>query len=95
MSYQGIIEQNKEWIDKTFENLDKKLSRTSVKSRDKIPYTTKNGEHDFKDYEKCEPTCVSDGRTLAYKQCVNCSTIRNENLTPAVEYTGSMATAFF
>lgn len=46
MSYQGIIEQNKEWIDKTFENLDKKLSRTSVKSRDKIPYTTKNGEHD-------------------------------------------------
>ncbi|MBQ3087371.1 MAG: hypothetical protein IJC45_08545 [Clostridia bacterium] len=54
----------------------------------------KNGEHDFKDYEKCEPTCVSDGRTLAYKQCVNCSTIRNENLTPAVEYTGSDVTAF-
>lgn len=48
MSYEGIIAKNKEWIDQTFAKLDKKLSRTAVKSRDKIPYTTVNGEHDDK-----------------------------------------------
>ena len=41
-----IIEQNKAWIDTTWEKIDKKLSRTAVKSRNKIPYTTVNGEHD-------------------------------------------------
>ena len=45
MSYDKIIEQNREWIDETFAKLDKKLSVTAVKSRDKIPYTTKNGVH--------------------------------------------------
>lgn len=48
MSYEGIIAKNKEWIDQTFAKLDKKLSKTAVKSRDKIPYTTVNGEHDDK-----------------------------------------------
>ena len=43
-----IIAQNKEWIDATFAKVDAKLSRTAVKSRNKIPYTTVNGEHDDK-----------------------------------------------
>ena len=43
-----IIEQNKEWIDSTWAKVDAKLSRTAVKSRNKIPYTTVNGEHDNK-----------------------------------------------
>ena len=45
MSYEKIIADNREWIDDTFAKLDKKLSVTAVKSRDKIPYTTKNGVH--------------------------------------------------
>ena len=43
--YEKIINDNKAWIDETFEKLDKKLSRTAVKSRYKIPYTTKDGVH--------------------------------------------------
>lgn len=43
-----IIEQNKAWIDATWEKIDKKLSKTAVKSRNKLPYTTVNGEHDDK-----------------------------------------------
>ena len=46
MSYEKIIEQNRDWIDEIFAKLDKKLSVTAVKSRDKIPYTTKDGVHD-------------------------------------------------
>lgn len=46
MKYEGIIQANKQWIDTTWEKLDEKLSRTAVKSRYKIPYTTINGEHD-------------------------------------------------
>lgn len=43
---QKWIEQNKTWIDSTWEKLDKKLSAVAVRSRDKIPYTTKDGVHD-------------------------------------------------
>ncbi len=47
MSYEKIIADNKAWIDETFAKLDKKLSRTAVKSRNIIPYTMdKNGQHD-------------------------------------------------
>ena len=45
---QDIIAQNQAWIDLTWEKIEKKLSRTAVKSRNKIPYTTVNGEHDDK-----------------------------------------------
>ena len=46
MYYENFIEQNKEWIDGVFEKLDKKLSKTAVKSRDKIVYTIdKDGNH--------------------------------------------------
>ena len=48
MKAQEIIETNKSFIDETWEKIDKKLSRTAVKSRYKIPYTTVNGEHDDK-----------------------------------------------
>lgn len=44
----AVIAENKEWIDATWEKLDEKLSRTAVKSRNKIPYTTVNGVHDDK-----------------------------------------------
>ena len=46
MKYQDIILENKAWIDEVWGKLDNKLSRTSVKSRDKIPYSTKDGVHD-------------------------------------------------
>lgn len=45
MSCQDIINENRAWIDGVWEKLDKKLSRTAVKSRFKLPYTTVNGEH--------------------------------------------------
>lgn len=41
-----IIENNTAWIDETWNKIDKKLSRVAVSSRNKIPYTTKNGVHD-------------------------------------------------
>ena len=43
-----IITENQAWIDATFAKVDRKLSRTAVKSREKLPYTTVNGVHDNK-----------------------------------------------
>lgn len=54
-----IIEQNKAWIDATWAKVDAKLSRTAVKSRNKIPYTTENGEHDDKSSKRV--TCWTNG----------------------------------
>ena len=48
MFYDDYIKENRQWIDEVWEKLDKKLSVTAVKSRDKIPYTTKDGVHDSK-----------------------------------------------
>lgn len=42
------IEQYKGWIAETWSKLDNKLSKVAVKSREKLPYTTVNGEHDNK-----------------------------------------------
>ena len=42
----NVIAQHQNWIDVTWEKVDKKLGRTAVKSREKIPYTSVNGEHD-------------------------------------------------
>ena len=55
----SVIEQNREWIDTTWEKVDKKLSRTAVKSRDKIPYTTVDGVHD--DMMQENPTWWTNG----------------------------------
>jgi len=41
-----LIAKDIDWINSTWEKLDTKLSRTAVKSRDKIPYSTINGVHD-------------------------------------------------
>jgi len=41
-----VIAENKEWIDRTWEKIDAKLSRTALKSRNKLPYTTVDGTHD-------------------------------------------------
>lgn len=46
--YETVVQENQAWIDETWEKLDKKLSKTAIKSRNKIPYTTVNGEHDDK-----------------------------------------------
>ena len=41
-----VIAQHQDWIDTVWAKMDKKLSRVAVKSREKIPYTTVDGEHD-------------------------------------------------
>lgn len=46
MSYSETIKNNQKWIDEVWEKLDKKLSRTAVKNKNKIPYTTVNGDFD-------------------------------------------------
>ena len=43
---QKYIQTEKQWIDETWEKIEKKLERVSVTSRDKIPYSTENGVHD-------------------------------------------------
>ena len=59
MFYNDYIEQNKEWIDGVFAKLDAKLSRTAVKSREKIPYTLHtNGMHDDRSHD---PHCWING----------------------------------
>lgn len=42
---QIIIDNNKELIDEIWKKVDRKLSVVAVKSRDKLPYTTKEGIH--------------------------------------------------
>lgn len=54
-----VIEQNREWIDGTWDKIDKKMSRIAVKSYDKIPYTTVNGVHD--DRGRTEPDWWTNG----------------------------------
>ena len=50
--YDKIIEANKTFIDETWAKLERKLERVAVKSRDKIPYTTVDGEHDDRSGEQ-------------------------------------------
>lgn len=44
----GILEENRKWIDETWEKLDKKLKVVAQRSKDKIPYTAIDGVHDDK-----------------------------------------------
>lgn len=53
------IEENREWIDVTWDKIDKKMRRIAVKSYDKIPYTSVNGTHDNRG--KTEPDCWTNG----------------------------------
>ena len=52
MSYNSIISENAQWIDSVWQKLDEKLSRTALRSRNKIPYTTQNGVHDDRNTDK-------------------------------------------
>ncbi len=54
-----VIEQNREWINGTWEKIDRKMSRIAVKSYDKIPYTTINGVHN--DRGRTEPDWWTNG----------------------------------
>lgn len=42
------VQNHTEWINSTWEKLDKKLSKIAIKSREKVPYTTVDGVHDDK-----------------------------------------------
>ena len=53
------IEEHKEWIDSVWSKLDEKLSKVSVKSREKLPYTSVNGVHD--DMQKKDVTWWTNG----------------------------------
>ena len=41
-----ILENNKQWIDETWQKIEEKLRRTSVELKDKIPKVTTNGVYD-------------------------------------------------
>jgi len=45
MGTQSLLEQNQDWIENAWQNLDQKLSRLAERNYDFIPYTTKNGAH--------------------------------------------------
>lgn len=40
-----LIKTNSEWIDATFNKIDKKLRKVAERSREKLPYSTENGVH--------------------------------------------------
>lgn len=42
----ALLEKNKYWIDETWEKVEKKLERTSVQARDKLPLWTVDGVYD-------------------------------------------------
>ena len=44
--YDSIISENKAWVEEVFSKIDSKLSKVAVRSREKIPYTAKDGVHD-------------------------------------------------
>jgi unsaturated chondroitin disaccharide hydrolase len=56
---QKIIEKPQTWLDETWKKLDTKLSKTAVKSYNKLPYTTFGGEHD--DKSKSDPCFWTNG----------------------------------
>lgn len=43
-----------EWIEKTWEKLDYKLSKVTLRSKEKLPYTTINGVHDDKKHTEID-----------------------------------------
>lgn len=53
------MEENKQWIDETWDKLDKKLKAVSQRSKDKIPYTAVDGVHD--DQMKTRPSWWTNG----------------------------------
>lgn len=47
----ALNETEKKWVDEMWERLDKKLSKTCISARGKLPYTTVNGVFDDKQGE--------------------------------------------
>lgn len=45
--YQAV-EANAQWVNETWEKIDRKLSKVCIRSREKLPYTTVDGVHDNK-----------------------------------------------
>ena len=43
---ENILTNNAQWIDDTWEKIDRKLQKVCIRSREKLPYTTVNGVHD-------------------------------------------------
>ena len=66
-----LIQDNKAWIDSTWEKLLFKLSKTAIKSRDKLPYTTVNGVHDTAKPEKWTSGFWGGLMWLMYKETGN------------------------
>ncbi len=54
-----IAEANAQWINDTWEKIDRKLSKICIKSRDKIPYTTVDGVHN--DLAQTRPNAWTNG----------------------------------
>ena len=52
MSCEKLMNANHQWLENTWIKLEEKLSHIAVRSRDKIPYSTKDGIHD--DYTEGE-----------------------------------------
>lgn len=52
MSCEKLMNANHQWLENTWIKLEDKLYHTAVRSRDKIPYSTKDGVHD--DYTEGE-----------------------------------------
>ena len=43
-----LSKENQQWVESIWDKLDKKLSKVTLRSKNKIPYTTQNGIHDNK-----------------------------------------------
>ena len=65
------------------ERVDKKLSKVAIKSRDKIPYTTKNGVHDNR--HETDPTWWTNGFFGALMWAMYLGT-KNEEYKKTAEY---------
>ena len=68
------LENNREWIEATWEKTERKLRNVAVKSRNKLPYTTIDGVHDNK--FETEPDWWTNGfwggmMWLLYKETQN------------------------
>lgn len=54
-----IINENKQWIDETWEKVNSKLECVAKRSKEKLPYSAQNGVHD--DYVKKDVTWWTNG----------------------------------
>jgi len=55
----SVLKENAQWINDTWEKIDRKLSKVCIRSRDKLPFTTVDGVHD--DKSVIEPSKWTNG----------------------------------